>query len=203
MQAISQASDEFLAAEAGGGSQAAFEELVRRYERRVYSFLRRRCRSLHDLEDLTQNTFVEAWRSIARYSPKWRFSTWLFTIATRQLTAMLRRGSVHARAMHAIGQAGEMERCGPQDDASTDAAESEEKSNLWRVVEETLDPVQQTVLWLRYAESFSILEIARIIDRPAVTTRVILFRARQALRAAVESGSVPATVPALHEASNA
>jgi len=177
------AADEDLALAAARGSLAAFDTLTRRHERRVYSFLRRRCRHHDDLEDLTQSTFVEAWRCIARYSPQWRFSTWLFTIATRQLTGWLRRAEVQQRALRNIAGTAAGWDC--PDDPYEIAAGLERRGTIWTTVESTLDPVQQTALWLRYAESFSIGEIARIMGRSTVTTRVILFRARQALGAAL------------------
>lgn len=180
---VAAATDEALAQSAALGNLGAFDALTLRYEQRVYSFLRRRCRDLDVLDELTQSTFVEAWRSIQRYSPQWRFSTWLFTIATRQLTGWLRRADVHRRALLSFAAAG---RTVDADDPSQSAVERESQQTIWTLVERTLDPVQQTALWLRYAESFSIGEVAHIIGRSTVTTRVILFRARQTLRSALE-----------------
>jgi RNA polymerase sigma-70 factor (ECF subfamily) len=193
-------SDEVLAIRAAGGSVDAFEALVARYERRIYSFLRRRCRNSDDLAELTQATFVEAWTSIARYSPQWRFSTWIFTIASRQQTAMFRTHARQARAAHAAREKVTLR------DSRSEAerlVEIEESVCIWAIAARILDPVHHTALWLRYAESFSVTEIARIIDRPAVTTRVILFRARQTLRTALEGGTAgrPEPTPSFAPAS--
>ena len=77
------ATDEELAAQAAAGSRSAFEELVSRYSLRLFHFLRSCSRSDEDVEDLTQETFLRAYRNIGRYDPQRRFSTWLYTMAIR------------------------------------------------------------------------------------------------------------------------
>jgi RNA polymerase sigma-70 factor (ECF subfamily) len=76
--------DEELVARASAGSRAAFEELVARYTPRLFFFLRRKSGSDDvDVEDLIQETFVRAFRNIDRYDTRWKFSTWLYTMAVR------------------------------------------------------------------------------------------------------------------------
>ncbi|MEE8146382.1 MAG: sigma-70 family RNA polymerase sigma factor, partial [Longimicrobiales bacterium] len=72
-----------LVSRAQTGSLSSFAELVARFEGRLFNFLLRRTRCVADAEDLAQDTFVRAWQRIRRYDPRWRFSTWLFTIAHR------------------------------------------------------------------------------------------------------------------------
>src|SRR6185436_2664030 len=84
---------EDLACDAQAGSMASFVALVDLFEARLFSFIQRRVGSAPDAEDLTQETFVRAFRSIGRYRRAWRFSTWLFTIATRLATDHLRKAA--------------------------------------------------------------------------------------------------------------
>src|SRR5207248_2886131 len=72
-----------LAARAGLGSIEAFEELAVRFEKRIYGFLWHHVGNAHDAQDLTQETFVRAWRAMHRFDPKRDFATWLFVIARR------------------------------------------------------------------------------------------------------------------------
>src|SRR5436190_19213603 len=72
-----------IAARAAAGSVEAFEELALRFEPRIFGFLRRHIGNAHDAEDLTQETFVRAWRAIERFDPTRNFATWLFVIARR------------------------------------------------------------------------------------------------------------------------
>src|SRR5262249_55796396 len=76
-------SDEQLAVAAQKGCTKSFEQIVRRLQVPFVHFLFRHCGSQADAEDLAQDTFVRAHRSLDRYSTNWRFRTWLFTIAHR------------------------------------------------------------------------------------------------------------------------
>src|SRR5262245_16061413 len=82
--------DEELARRAQGGSLSSFEELVRRYEARLWTFLSRACRNDADGADLTQETLVTAFRKLDRFDPERSFETWVFTIARRKCVDHLR-----------------------------------------------------------------------------------------------------------------
>ena len=62
----------------------AFEELVSRYERRIYAFVLQSCRNSTDASEITQETFVKAYQAISQFDPKRAFAPWLFTIARRK-----------------------------------------------------------------------------------------------------------------------
>src|SRR5271156_6788548 len=76
--------DEDLARHSQGGDFAAFEELVRRYENRIYSFLHQSCGHDADAREATQDTFVRAFEAIGKFDPGRPFAAWLFTIARRK-----------------------------------------------------------------------------------------------------------------------
>ena len=79
-------SAEELARQCQNGCRESFERLVRRFERRVLRFLSAMVNNRQDAEDLAQDTFLKVYKSIHRFNPEYKFSTWLFTIAKR--TAM-------------------------------------------------------------------------------------------------------------------
>ena len=173
------ATDENLALQAAAGSVTAFSELLDRYERRVFNFVLRRIPCTADAEDITQETSVRAWQRIGQYNRHWRFSTWLFTIASRltinHLRASARRHHTEAAARNA--QEGD----GDDDDPSTPVDRCESCRHIWAVAAEILPSEQHAALWLRYAENLSMREIARILGRTSVGSRVLLFRARQSV----------------------
>src|SRR4051812_18814708 len=82
-----------LAASAAQGSQDAFRELVRRFERPVYSLVLRMVQDPATAEDLAQEVFVKAFRALRSYDPRWKFSSWLFKIAHNTTIDHLRRGA--------------------------------------------------------------------------------------------------------------
>lgn len=171
-------SDQALAAGAQRGDSECFAELVGRWDVRIYNFLVRRVRCAADAEDLTQDTFVRAWRQIATYRPNRRFSTWLFTIAGR-LAIDHHRAERHSAREHrdVIDQ---------DDRVSVAAVEAraaahERGSALWCLAAELLNEQQHAALWLRYAEDMAIKDIAAAMGRTQVAVRVMLMRARNLL----------------------
>src|SRR6478672_1027469 len=73
------------------GRELAFRELVRRYERPVFSLVFRMVRDREMAEDLSQDAFVKVLNHIDRYSPEFKFSSWLFKIANNVAIDFLRR----------------------------------------------------------------------------------------------------------------
>jgi RNA polymerase sigma-70 factor (ECF subfamily) len=169
---------EQLAARAAQGSLDDFGELVKRFEVRLFNFLLRRTGSRSDAEDLTQEAFIRAWERIHRYEPKWRFSTWLFTIGARLAV------SHHRRRRPLLRWIEEEDNESPSPLEVSDDITSGAK--LWRLAGRVLTPEQHTGLWLRYAEDMSIDEIAVVLKKSQVGVRVMLFRARQVLAEQVQ-----------------
>ncbi len=178
MAPLSEQSPEELAvrAQAGGGpAMSCFGELVKRFEVRLFNFLLKRTRSRSDAEELTQEAFTRAWERITSYDPAWKFSTWLYTIASRLAVSKHRRQSRES-AWNSF------DRAGPQGVDTLQVQDDRRLgSRLWALAEDELSADQQTALWLRYAEDMSIGEIAKVMGKSQVGIRVSLFRARQAL----------------------
>ena len=73
------------------GRDSAFRELVRRYERPVFSLIFRMVRDRETAEDLAQDTFIKVLNHIDRYRPEFKFSSWLFKIANNVAIDHLRK----------------------------------------------------------------------------------------------------------------
>lgn len=160
---------ERLAERSKAGCFNSFEQLVARHESQIFNFLRQFTRNHHDAEDLTQETFVKAYRNLHRYDSSFSFPTWLFTIARRTAAS-------HFRSAPRFEElpAGEESK----EESPAAALESkDERNSIWRLVR-TLKPNQAQALWLRYAEGFSIAEIARIMRTNQIHIKVLLHRAR-------------------------
>ena len=176
------ASPEALALEAQGGSVQAFEALVARFEAPLCRFLFVRTRDLAAAEDMTQEAFLKAWKNLARYDPRWRFSTWLYTLAER-LCISARRARVKDPSTLHPEHEGVLPARVP--DPAQVVAEHDEGRALWETAARVLRPEERSALWLRYAEDLSMDEIGAILGRPTVTVRVLLFRARGRLEKAL------------------
>src|SRR5436309_3437440 len=87
------ASDQDVVDWAKRGHEAAFRELVRRYERPVFSLLYRMVRDRGLAEDLAQETFIKVLNGLGSYNPQFRFSSWIFKIANNAAIDQLRKRS--------------------------------------------------------------------------------------------------------------
>jgi len=182
-------SDEQLARESRAGSLDAFEELVSRYERRVYGFVLRSCSNPTDACEITQDTFVKAYEALAQFNPAKPFAPWLFTIARRKCID-------HHRASPAEGAALVPDQPDLDDPAEL-LARKEESDAIWANAHRLLPENQFQALWLRYAEEMNIQQIARVLRKTKTHVKVLLFRARRRLIAPVQrqSRGTPAPVP--------
>jgi RNA polymerase sigma-70 factor, ECF subfamily len=161
-----------LASRARSGDEDCFRELVARLRAPLTAFLARRLPRAADADDAVQETFLRAYRSLDRYDPARRFSTWLFAIgknvAANQRAAERRRSDLERR-----GAAPEAVIAPPEL-----AAEADE---IWRAARRALGDDAYRALWLRYSQDLSVAEIARELGRSTVAVKVMLFRARKKL----------------------
>jgi RNA polymerase sigma-70 factor (ECF subfamily) len=177
-------SDEELARETQAGSLAAFEELVYRYEHRIFAFVNQYCRNEADASELTQDTFVRAFRAIGRFVPRGGFGPWLFTIARRKCIDHY-RATVRMVTDEAVPEPAD------HDDPSVLLARREDRQGLWALARKHLREPQFQALWLRYAEGMDVAGVARVLRKTQTHVKVLLFRAREALRRELEGAQAP------------
>src|ERR1700682_649597 len=96
---LSNRPEEDVVALARRGRWYAFRELVRRYERPVFSLIFRMVRDSATAEDLAQDTFIKVLNHIDKYRPEFKLSSWLFTIANNVAIDHLRRRQVDTISM--------------------------------------------------------------------------------------------------------
>ena len=181
---LQQHSDEELARQAQAGSLAGFEELVFRYERRIYGFVLQFCPNRADAEEITQETFVKAFRNVGSFDGRHAFAGWLFTIARHNCID-------HHRAAPPASEEAMPDRADGNDPAEALACR-EDRDGLWTLARRVLPPAQFQALWLSYAAEMNVKEIARVLNRTATHIKVMLFRARRALRRALEESHLDA-----------
>lgn len=172
---------------ARSGDPSAFESIIRSYNARVYQFLVRRGVRASDAEDLTQETFLRAWRAIGTFDPGGRakFSTWIFTIAARLASSHARNAAVAARAMDGVARIKSAQT--PRVGAGVgNISGADSGVDLWALADQVLGAEQRTALWLRYAEDLTPEEIGLVMERTGVSVRVMLFRGRARLARELE-----------------
>jgi len=179
--------DERLVELALDGDEEAFGILVRRYQRRLTAFLSQLVGDLELARELSQEAFVRAWSALARFDPKYRFSTWLFRIAHNLGIDQLRRRRLKTVSLYRTDAEGaEVEVVVP--DTEKDPLGHLENhvlaSELRQVIDE-LRPEYRELVLLRHFAGLSYQEIADFKEMPLGTVKNKLFRAHSVLRKAL------------------
>ena len=176
------------------GRELAFRELVRRYERPVFSLVFRMVRDRELAEDLSQDSFIKVLNHIDRYSPEFKFSSWLFKIANNVAIDHLRRrridttsidGSPHASTAAEV-ESSALQIESEQENALDELA-SKELGSAIEVAIARLRPEYRACIMLRHVEGRAYEEIAATLDLPLGTVKTYIHRARHELRKALET----------------
>jgi RNA polymerase sigma-70 factor (ECF subfamily) len=182
-------SDQEIVALAREGREAAYRELIRRYERPVFSLILRMVRDRQLAEDLSQETFIKALNAIGSYRPEFKFSSWIFKIANNAAIDHLRRREVDTLSLDGAPNATsreDIEATALQvgDKGETPLAELEARE-LGTAIERAigqLRPEYRSCILLRHIEGLAYEEIAQLLDLPLGTVKTYIHRARHELR---------------------
>lgn len=170
--------DAALLARARAGDVDAFAVVVRRYERRVRSVLARLLDDERDVEEATQDAFVQAWRSLGRFRGEAAPFTWLYRIAVNQALMRLRRRRPRTAA---LDEAAERDLAAPDR-----VGDAELRAFLLARVREL--PIEQRVpLVLRDLQGLSNAEVAEVLELSVAAVKSRIHRARLRLRAELEA----------------
>lgn len=175
------------------GRELAFRELVRRYERPVFSLVFRMVRDRETAEDLAQDAFIKVLNHIDKYSPEFKFSSWLFKIANNVAIDHLRRRRIETISMDGnpnATTAAEVEastiELGADQESALDELEAKELGSAIERAIASLRPEYRACIMLRHVEGRSYEEIAATLDLPLGTVKTYIHRARHELRKALE-----------------
>lgn len=171
------------------GRERGFKELVRRYERPIFSLVFRMVRDRELAEDLAQEAFVKVFRALDQYDPAHRFSSWLFKVAHNVAVDHLRRKQLDTVSIDGSPH-------GDPADGSRDSGislpstlespeEFTENRELGDRIEQAigrLRPDYRAAVLLRHVEGYSYEEVAEIMEVPLGTVKTYIHRARGELR---------------------
>jgi RNA polymerase sigma-70 factor, ECF subfamily len=170
------------------GSQSAFEQIVHRYQRPVISLIARITGDRGLAEDLAQETFVKAFRSLAAFDTTRRLSSWLFRIAHNTAIDAIRRSRPPPASIDAAHNASHEPAVPP----GPDPVERQELGRALQAALAELRSDQRAAIVLRYENDLSFDEIATVLGVSEVTARSHVHRARKELaRLLTASGWAP------------
>lgn len=163
------------------GDLSGFETLVQRYHPSLCAFLFRITGRWHEAEELAQDAFVKAFQELRRFNPRHAFKTWLYTIGRNLALDTLRK-----RQASPLDELSGDEP--PPETPAEPLADDSQRRQLLEALETLPDP-QRQALWLFHADELPVNEIAAILGKSGVATRVLLFRARHTLASRLRTSS--------------
>lgn len=170
---------------AAAGDRAAAEYFIRAYQRGLYAYLFRLSGEAALSEDLVQDAFVRVLTNLDRFDPRFRFSTWLYTIARRLYFNSAQKMKPVFNSDAAEGAAGAGDAGGPAGVArhGADSADAV-RDDLQRALM-TLTAEQREVLVLFHQQDWPVWLIAQHLGLPEGTVKSHLHRGRRRLREAL------------------
>ena len=166
------------------GEQNAYAELVNRYQAYVFTLVLRMIETREDAEEVAQDVFVKAYRSLADFRGESKFSTWLYTIANTTSITFLRKKKLD---VHSLDNEKVFEVADSKDSGfRANLVEQKSRVNMVNEAIALLSPDDAEIITLFYKAEQNLEEISRILRLETNTVKVRLHRARTRLKEKME-----------------
>ncbi|MBI3983608.1 MAG: sigma-70 family RNA polymerase sigma factor [Gemmatimonadetes bacterium] len=185
---LSNATDQEVVHAARAGREDAHHELLRRYQRPVFSLIYRMVRDRELAEDLAQETFVKVLGALDSYRPEFKFSSWIFKIANNAAIDHLRKRQLDTLSLEGAPDASNPDRVeatqiqvASRRETPLEEVEARELGSAIEQAIGELRPEYRSCIILRHIEGRSYEEIAQTLDLPLGTVKTYIHRARAEL----------------------
>jgi len=165
------------------GDQSAYAELIKRHQRFVFTLSQRFAKSREDAEEIAQDCFVKAYRSLSNFQKQAKFSTWLYSIVYTTAMSTLRKKRVETTSVDDEESGLQIESISSYE---PDNVENKSRSFYLNQAIAQLLPDDAAIITLFYKGEQSLEEIGQALNMEPNTVKVKLFRARQRLKERLE-----------------
>jgi RNA polymerase sigma factor (sigma-70 family) len=166
------------------GNQQAYADLVKRHQRFVFTLAMRFAKTREDAEEIAQDCFIKAYRSLQSFQGNSKFSTWLYSIVYTTAMTFLRKKRVDTDSIDDENNFIQIENKASGYDVNN--AENKSRSFYLNQAIEQLLPDDAAIITMFYQGEQSLEEIGQALGMEANTVKVKLFRARQRLKEKLE-----------------
>jgi RNA polymerase sigma factor (sigma-70 family) len=166
------------------GEQALFAQLVQRYQSYVFTLVLRFIDNREDAEEISQDVFVKAYRSLADFRGDAKFSTWLYTIVRTSCITFLRKKRLNTTSLD--NERTNLQVESKESGFTANAIEQKSKHAMVNVAIRMLSPDDTQIITLFYKGEQSLDEIGRVMGLDPNTVKVKLHRARNRLKEKME-----------------
>jgi RNA polymerase sigma-70 factor (ECF subfamily) len=183
---VRQRTDEELVDSVLQGNIRDFDVLIERWQKPLYNFILRFMNSEEEARDACQDSFVNAYRNLAKFKKQSKFSSWLFKIAINRSNTLLRKQKRWKTFFDPMGDQQNFADVQTEEHNAEHTVEKEQIYSRIRKAIALLPPEQRTVLLLKEYEGLKFHEISEILECPVSTVKSRMYYALDGLRKALK-----------------
>ncbi len=176
--------DQLLIRNVLNGDKRSFEELMVKYNKRIYSYIYRMVRNEETAVELTQEFFLKIYNVLKQYNYKYKFSTWAYRICYNLVIDYLRKNTHQVDSLDSdnVNEKRMVETDNfIKEDSAANLEMEQIETYLWEVVSRIPEKYRELIL-LRYIENLKYEDIAKITNIPVGTVKNRIFKAKEILR---------------------
>jgi RNA polymerase sigma-70 factor (ECF subfamily) len=171
------------------GKKSSFEELMKKYNKKIFGFIFRMVRDEEIAIELTQDFFIKIFKVLAKYNFEYKFSTWAYRICYNLVIDYVRKNQTYIDSLddNSVSQKQMLESENYiGEDGFDKLAKEEVKEYIWKVVE-TIPVKYKELILLRYLQELKYDEIAGLTGLPVGTVKNRIFKAKEILKMEIEN----------------
>jgi len=162
-----------------------FSRLIDTYKNMVYNLSYRMSNNPQEAEDISQEAFLRAFQSLARFNPSFKFSTWLYQITLNIIRDKYKKKEIDYVSLDTPVETDDSEFYPQPADLSNNPEQIFSQKENFRIIQQAIYSLPlkyREVIVLRHLQDLSYIEISNILKLPQGTVKVHLYRAREQLR---------------------
>ena len=172
------------------GNTQMFSQLIDSYKNMVYNLAYRMSNNSQEAEDISQEAFLRAYQSLARFNPSYKFSTWLYQITLNIIRDRFKKKGLNYTSLDSPIETDDSEFYHQSADSTNNPeqimAQKEDAQAIQKAIL-SLPLKYREVIVLRHLQDLSYIEISNILKLPSGTVKIRLYRAREQLRKILET----------------
>ncbi len=169
------------------GDDTAFSELVSKYQKSVHALAWRKTQDFHIAEDITQETFLRAYRNLSTLKEPHSFASWLYVITVNHCNTWLGKNSMRSQSLAKVSNELEKTTYSSYVIAENERSTTEAKREVVKKLLEKLQESDRTIITLHYLGGMTYEEISKFLGVSVSAIKTRLYRARQLLTLPVKS----------------
>ena len=181
--------DQVLIKKILGGKKSSFEELMKKYNKKIFGFIFRMVRDEEIAIELTQDFFIKIFKILEKYNFEYKFSTWAYRICYNLVIDYVRKNQTYINSLDddSVSQKQMLKSENyVAEDGFDQLAKEELKEYIWEVVSAIPVKYRELIL-LRYLQGLKYDEIASITELPVGTVKNRIFKAKEILKTEIEN----------------